>query len=197
MAKRKHRATSVKRATPVERARAEPTGERLRHARGDVERGATGQLTMRDSPLERALRRGVLTRAQYDAGVKYRHHWYHAGLADGLRSPDLDRVFAVDVSGFSGMAKTEAQVFHRQRWREAGEAVGLVGLQVLDAAVCREVPLEEVGYMLGWSARAAAIVAATERLKAALDGLAALWGIGRDNPPAAAVRARRSTADST
>jgi Domain of unknown function (DUF6456) len=170
MARRKQR------ATPVARERAEPTVERLRQARGDVERGATGALTMRDSPLERAFGRGVLTREQYDAGVKYRHHWYHAGLAGTLASADLDRVFVADVSGFSGMAKTEAQVFHRQRWREAARAVGKVGLVVLDAAVCRELPLEQVGYMLGWSSRAAAIVAATERLKAALDGVATLWG---------------------
>ena len=59
------------------RARAErawPTPERLRRAGSDVERGDTGQITMRDSPLERAFARRVITQEQYAAGQKYRHH---------------------------------------------------------------------------------------------------------------------------
>jgi hypothetical protein len=43
------------------------------------------------------------------------------------------------------MPQTENQVFHRQRFREAVQAVGKMGSWVLDAAVCRELPLEEVG----------------------------------------------------
>ena len=77
----------------VER-RALPTPERLRRAGPDVARGHTGQITMRDSPLERALARNALTPEQYSAGQKYRHHWYHAGLADRLESIDLNRISA-------------------------------------------------------------------------------------------------------
>jgi len=158
--------------------RARPTPERLRQAAGHWERGDTGQITLRDSPLERAHGRGVITREQYDAGVKYRHHWYHAGLADALGSADLNRIFATDVTGFSGMAKTEAQVFHRQRFRQAVTAVGEVGARVLDQCVCRELPLDQAGYTLGWGGKPQAISAATERLRAALDVLCRLWGIG-------------------
>ena len=92
---------------PVER-RALPTPERLRRAGPDVARGHTGQITMRDSPLERAFARNALTPEQYSAGQKYRHHWYHAGLADRLESIDLDRIFAIDPGAYAGMAKTEA-----------------------------------------------------------------------------------------
>jgi hypothetical protein len=44
--------------------------------------------------------------------------------------------------------------------------------------VCRETPLEQVGYTLGWSSRPQAYAAAAERAKAALDDLCKLWGIG-------------------
>jgi hypothetical protein len=98
----------------------------LRRAGPDVARGHSGQITMRDSPLERALARNALTPEQYSAGQKYRHHWYHAGLADRLESIDLNRVFAIDVGAYSGMAKTENQLFHRQRYREAFRLTGFM-----------------------------------------------------------------------
>ena len=159
--------------------RAQPTPERLRRAGGDFERGDTGQITMRDSPLERIFARGVVTQEQYSAGQKYRHHWYHAGLCDPLGSVDLNRVLVTDLGSFSGMAKTENQVFHRQRYRAAAQAVGKIGSHVLDCAVCREIALDQVGYALGWSSRAQAYAAAVERMKTALDELCKLWGIGR------------------
>ena len=162
---------------PVER-RALPTPERMGRAETDFERGDTGRVTMRDSPLDRALARKVVTREQYVAGQKYRHHWYHAGLADRLESLDLNRVFVTDIGDFSAMAKTEGQVFHRQRYREAVREAGKIGSYVLDWAVCRDVPLEQVGYALGWTSRPQAYAAAAERLKTALDEMCKLWGIG-------------------
>ena len=154
-----------------------PTAERLRRAGRDIERGETGQITLRDSPLERALRRDVVTSQQFNAGVKFRHHWHHAGLADNIGSIDLNRIFARDVTSYSGMAKTEAQAFHRQRYREACRALGLKREFVLSWAVCREEPLEKVGTALGWNNRSQAIAAATELLRDGLDALALLWGV--------------------
>jgi hypothetical protein len=159
-------------------ARAEPTPERLRRAAGDYERGDTGRYTMRDTPIERALTRAVISAEQFSAAQKYRHHWYHAGLSDPLASIDLGRVFAADPGGFSGMARTEAQAFHRQRFREAVQAIGKIGSHVLDWVVCRDIGFDETGYSLGWSSRPQAYAAAVERLKTALDQLCRLWGIG-------------------
>jgi hypothetical protein len=162
---------------PPVQQRASPTQERVRRAGADFERGDTGQITMRDSPLERAFMRNAITQEQYSAGQKYRHHWYHAGLADPLGSIDLNRIFATDLGRFSPMAKTENQVFHRQRYRQAAQAVGKIGSHVLDWAVCREIPLEQIGYTLGWGSRPQAYAAAVERMKTALDELRELWGI--------------------
>jgi hypothetical protein len=167
----------TRKARPPVEHRALPTLERIRRAGRDFERGDTGQITMRDSPLERAFARNMITQEQYSAGQKYRHHWYHAGLADPLVSVDLSRVFAKDFGAFSGMAKSEQQLFHRQRYREAAQTAGKIGSHVLDWAVCREVVLEQVGYSLGWSSRAQAYAAAAERMKVALDELCKLWGI--------------------
>src|SRR5260370_994050 len=65
-----------------------------------------------------------------------------------------NRIFASDLGSFSGMARTENQVFHRQRYREAAEAIGKIGSHVLEWAVCREIGLEQIGYALGWGSRA-------------------------------------------
>src|SRR5215472_6459121 len=108
------------------------------------------------APLERAFARNALTAEQYSAGQKYRHHWYHAGLASQLGSLDLNRVLAVDISGYAGMPKTENQLFHRQRYREAAQAAGKIGSYVLEW----EVALDQVGQALGWSSRAQAYAAA-------------------------------------
>src|SRR6476620_3435700 len=76
---------------PAVERRALPTPERIRRAGADFDLGDTGQITMRDSPLERARARKLITHQQYSVGQKYRHHWYHAGLADQLQSIDVER----------------------------------------------------------------------------------------------------------
>ena len=101
-----------------------------------------------------------------------------ATIASQLGSLDLNGVLAVDIGGYAGMPKTENQLFHRQRYREAAQAAGKIGSYVLEWAVCREVALDQVGQALGWSSRAQAYAAALERMKAALDELCKLWGIG-------------------
>ena len=158
--------------------RALPTPERMRRAGADFVRGDTGQITLGDNPLDRSFARGTITREQYSAAQKFRHHWYHAGLSDRLGSVDLGRVFAVDLGAYSGMPRSEAQVFHRQRYREAVQAIGKIGSHVLDWVVCREIAFEQAGYALGWSSRPQAYAAAVERMKTALDELCKLWGVG-------------------
>ena len=174
---RRFRVAGKPRASAQERA--SPTPERLRRAGRDFQRGHTGQITMRDSPLERSFARGVITQEQYSAAQKYRHHWYHAGLSGALASLALDRVLTTDFGDFSSMARTEQQVFHRQRYREAVQSVGKIGAHVLEWTVCREATFEQVGNTLGWASRAQAYAAAVERMKIALDQLCALWGIGK------------------
>src|SRR5262245_7723083 len=99
-------------------------------------------------------------------------------LASPYSTVELNRIFASDLTNFSGMAKTEAQVFHRQRYREAVQHIGMIGAAVVEQVACQEISLEQAGYKLGWGSKPQAIAAATERMKAALDRLVELWGVG-------------------
>jgi hypothetical protein len=158
--------------------RASPTPERMRRAGPDFKRGAMGQITLGDNPLDRSLARGVITPGQYLAAYKYGHHWYHCGLAERLQSADLNGRFVMDPANYCVIPKSETQLFHRQRYREAVQAIGKIGSRVLDSVVCRDVALEQVGYALGWSSRPQAYAAAVERMRTALDALCKLWGVG-------------------
>ena len=165
-----------------ERDRGAPTEERLRHAEGHVDVGDDGRgariYTLRDAPVDRLNSRGGLEPKEYSALMKFKAHWVQAGLQPSIGSIDLSRVFASDPGGASGMAKTERQVFHRQRYREAVQHIGLRAALVVERVVCAEQTLEMAGFALNWNTPAQARAAATELLRDAGARLAMLWGIG-------------------
>lgn len=133
--------------------------------------------TMMDSPLERMATQGRLSKTEYDGLVKYRIHWFRAGLQPTLGSVDPNRIFASDPSNFSGMAKSEAQVFHRQKWREACELLGHRAGIVVDNVVCAEQSALSAGMCIGWKNRPQAEAAAIEILRDAGYRLAKHWGM--------------------
>lgn len=158
-----------------------PTAERIRHAGEGVEIGddqqGTRTYTIRNSPLDRLMVRKGIDEKHYRALVKYRIHWHHAGLEPSLVSVDLDRIFAVDPGAFSGMAKTERQVFHRNRYREARELIGHKASIVVDNVVCAETELHIAGLAMGFKSPHRARLKATEYLAKAGRELAHLWGM--------------------
>jgi hypothetical protein len=158
-----------------------PTPERLRHAGTDFEvadgRGSAGTVTMRDCPLERAKKRNQITDKEYQAALKFRHHWWHGGMAGQVKSLDLNQVFARDLAGMGHMAKTEAQAFHRQKYREACELLGFRPGFIVLATVCDEVEFEIAGRKLGFENDPQARAAAVTLLQDGLYRLANLWGI--------------------
>lgn len=144
---------------------------------GEDERGNKTLRTMRDSPIDRALAKRIINEKQYAVAIKYRHHWYRAGLAPSVASLDLEGVHGADPAGFSGMARSDIQYYHRQRFREAVNHIGPIGALVVNQVVCAELPIEDAGYKLGWGSRPQAYAAAVERMKGALDDLVKLWGV--------------------
>jgi hypothetical protein len=76
------------------------------------------------------------------------------------------------------MPKSEGQVFHRQRWREAQQCLGMRSSAIVDRFVCREENLEQCGMTIGWNSKPQAIAGAAELVKDAGYRLAKLWGIG-------------------
>jgi hypothetical protein len=131
-------------------------------------------LTLLDSPLDRALARGIISTAQHETGRQFLLHWYLGGMAGGLRSPSLDRILAASPR-HDFLPGSAAQAWHRQRYCRAVETAGVVNARLLRMIICEEQPLEAAGRLLGWRSRPAAIVAATERLRAALDQVAGSW----------------------
>lgn len=158
-----------------------PTNERLRHAGEGFEisetRGGAGVMTMRDCPLERAYNRGQIQEREYQAGVKFRHHWFHAGMAGHIGSIDFDRIFARDLSSMGHMAKTEAQAFHRQKYREACNEMGPRPAKAVEYLVGAEFEFEKVGRMFGYNNDPQARAVAMTLLQDGLYRLAHLWGM--------------------
>ena len=152
------------------------TPERAMRAGIDYDRGDTGTVTMRDSPVERAGRRGILNDSQCKAAVKFYNHWYRSGMAGQFGSINLSGVFGGDF-GFSGMARSEVEQFHRERYRKAVNSVGRRGAWVLDRVVCREISFEEAGNELGWRHKPQAMAAAIQLTRDALEVLVDDWGL--------------------
>ena len=178
---------STKNGRPLDQAErvagAFPTPERIRVAGeaniaigGDDRSGK--RYVMRDSPLDRALSKRIISGAQHSALSKYRHHWYHGGQAPHVGSIDLNRVFSSEGGNVAGMPASEAQYFHRERWREAREKIGERSYKVVTMVACSEINLEECGTAIGWNNKAQAISAATEIVREAADRMATLWSIG-------------------
>ncbi len=165
-----------------------PTAQRLHHAGPNHEAGHSGQITMRDCPLEKALRKkfkspeGMMVTLigpdQYNAGIKFRLHWYHSGIAPTIGSMDLGGIAARNVFAYGPMPKSEQQLFHRQRYRQACERVGLRTELVLSDVICREKPLDEIGMaQLGIGNRPQAESAVKALFVNGLDLLVELWGL--------------------
>lgn len=163
-----------------------PTPQRLAMARdafvvGGEDRG-TRIYFFADSPLQRLyarlrLRAGTreteqLT-AEYTALMKYRHHWYHAGLEAALPSVDLNRVFASDPSNMIGMAKSERQADHRKKYRAAVAFIGHKPHILLENFVCYEWPLHVSCHAIGYS-----MFRARRMVRDTAAALAREWGIG-------------------
>lgn len=146
------------------------------------ERGPTPERAnkLRPSPINLAVADGRLTREQGIAAEKFYVHWYRAGLAENFGSADLNRVFGGEGGG-AGMARTEAQAFHRQRFRSAlamvSDGAGALSAWVLERIVCHEDGFVETGSAFGHKRRENASKIALQFLRSALNILCKEWGV--------------------
>lgn len=161
-----------------------PTPERYRHAQGfyDIvgKSKATRRVTMRDDTLGRALARRKISGEEYSALRRYALHWLAGGLASHLGSLDLDRILAHDPSAMSGLAKTERQVEHRMAYHAARDVLTYPPHKrrravVADSVACFDLPLREVGHILGYQSPSQGREAATRLLVEAGDRLIEFW----------------------
>lgn len=146
------------------------------------ERGPTKEREnkLRPSPINLAVADGRLSREDGIAAEKFYVHWYRAGLAENFGSADLNRVFGGEGGG-AGMARTEAQAFHRQRYRDAVAKVtanaGTISAWVLEQLVCQERSFVDIGGVFGHKNRNSAAKVTLQLLKPALNILCREWGV--------------------
>lgn len=169
-----------------------PTAERIAKAQGSLTIGddkhGTRVYHFHDTTLDRLYSRlarqakgrgdeeGI--KSEYAALLKYRHHWHHGGLECSIGSVDLNRIFASDPSGMSGMPKTERQAHHRRQYREARELLGWKPHIVVENVVCAETSLEVAGWSIGrFTARTSARDGAERIVRESARKLAKHWGI--------------------
>lgn len=156
-----------------------PTPERIKQAHGDFERGGNQRdgvrFKMTDSPLARALARQIISGEEYTGLKVYALHWFASGFGGHLGSVDLNRVLAFDPTMMTGLARSEAQADHRQRYYLAREHIGTRPAFVADSVACHEIELTAVGHRLGFRSDYRGRVAALDILREAGGRLSALW----------------------
>lgn len=165
----------------VERRDLGPTPERMAKAGDDVIRtvGAEGVrvVVMRDAPLDRMYSRHAIDPVEYQALQKLKLHWHCSGMPGAMRSADLNRIFAADLSAMSNMPAAEAQAHHRHQWRRGYNLLTPRARIVVERVVCREQTLALAGFALGAQSKPQATAAASELLRDAGYRLATLWGM--------------------
>ncbi|QIO34344.1 hypothetical protein [Bradyrhizobium sp. 1(2017)] len=107
------------------------------------------RITMMDDPLGRSLMRRIISPLEYSSLRRYALHWAAAGLQGPLNSVDLNRIYAFDPGAMSGLAKTEAQLHHKQTYYGAKQAIGFRPSFVADQVACFGRGLQETGESLG------------------------------------------------
>jgi hypothetical protein len=130
-----------------------PTAERLDKA-GEfftvAGRSRSGRrITMLDDALGRAWVRRKVSALEYSALRRYALHWVAGGLQGPIGSVDLNRIYAFDPSKMSGLARTEAQLDHRQTYYAAKDFIGFRPSFVADQVACFGRSLLETGEALG------------------------------------------------
>lgn len=140
------------------------------------ERGPTPEWHQRrrEAPIVLAHSKSQITHAQFAAGQRFYEHWFKGGLCEHYGTPDMDRIYGTGEA--TGMPKSELQAHHRRLFRGALEELQQRAW-VLERIICQEMPIPEVGHLLGWNTRNQAFAAAMESLRIGLDVLCARWGI--------------------
>lgn len=147
-----------------------PTPERIAKADGFFHVTKDGPMTVRDAPFERLHARHKITQQQYDAGVKYRHHWHNGGMQERFAVQNFMGVGGGE--GWEYLPATERQVQHRETYRKAVQDLGPILSVVVEEIVCREVDPVIVGRKLWhYADDKQARAAATSALVIGLDRL--------------------------
>ena len=147
-----------------------PTPERVAKAEGFFHAAKDGSIIVKDAHFERLHSRGKITQQQYDAGVKYRHHWHNGGMQERYAVQNFMGVGGGE--GWEYLPATERQVQHREIYRKAVQDLGPILSVVVEDIVCREADPVMIGRKLWhYADDKQARAAATSALVIGLDRL--------------------------
>lgn len=166
--------------TPVERTKAAlPTGERIAKSSGAFEIAADGEIKgrwqMRDAPLEMRRHRGLIDEHQYQAGRKFYHHWYNAGLKDRFASLNLTGVFGGGAS--LPLPVTEMAQHHYDQYRLAVRELGMDAADIVQKICCEDQYGFEVARKRGYKDVDYGATKVLKVLDESLTKLCKLWGL--------------------
>jgi len=141
-------------------------------ARGRPARSVTVNLA--ESPLGWLYSRGIVSRAQFDAGERLRLDWERAQLGPSVTmSWDAAPVSGRRGGSPGGADLNGSQIDAKRRFHDAVAAAGPGLADILWRVVCSGEGMRETESALGWPARAGKLV-----LCLALDRVAAYYRIG-------------------
>lgn len=156
-----------------------PTAERLSKA-GEFfaiagRSRSARRITMLDDALGKAWLRQIISAVEYSALKRYALHWLAGGLQGPIGSVDLNRIYAFDPSQMSGLARTEAQLNHKQLYYQAKQEIGFRPSFVADQVACFDRALQHTGESMGFRSPYRARQRAGEILADAGHRLAIFW----------------------
>ena len=131
-----------------------PTAERLKKA-GEFftiagRSRSARKITMLDDALGKAWVRRIISAVEYSALRRYALHWVAGGLQGPMGSVDLNRIYAFDPGQMSGLARSEAQLDHKNAYYAAKKEIGFRPSFVADQVACFGRGLQETGESLGF-----------------------------------------------
>ena len=152
-----------------------PTPERLQHAGTyftAVGRARKKHITMLDDALGKALVKQIIQPEEYSGLRRYALHWTAGGLLGHLSSIDLNHIVAFDPHA---LASSERQIYHRDLYHQAHDAIGIKPSFVADQVACYDSSITDVGIMLGYKSRWRGRERAIELLREAGYRLVKFW----------------------
>jgi hypothetical protein len=120
--------------------RAKKLGEEL--SVRDIPEGTAGKITVlqvSQAPLDRMHRRDQITQSEFEAGDRFRTHYYASGL-DPMRAVDFSRPY---VDGGEHKPEPEFRAHHLQEYKRAVQSVRAWNLTVLKDVLLDEKRFED------------------------------------------------------
>ncbi|MBA2690056.1 MAG: hypothetical protein H0U63_04570 [Burkholderiales bacterium] len=158
-----------------------PTAERLAKAADGFEVGDDGHgtrvYTMQLRPISAMLKRRQIDGKQFSALDKFHKHWFNAKLGGGVRSVDMNRIYAPDPF-LDYLNASERQWRNRAEYFKALDLLVFQESIIVSNLICSEtMTVQQAGHGLGYDSPYRARAAGVEVVRGIADKWIDLWGL--------------------